>query len=334
MLDHPLENKVWAAEAKFLFKMAECDYSFRSADQTPELFTSMFSDSEIAKRFQLGRSKASYCVSDGLSPMLFGHLCGKLRASDGCFTLLYDETTTKQRIKQMDVLARFWDEGEGVKTQYMTSLFFARATAEDLEEKFVKKLFTPETPLPWDKMFNTSTDGPRINEKLHGLMNTELKSTGHPGILPFLPCSLHVAHNAFHKMLTDLPYDIPQLCFDLHAWFKHSPCKIEDYKKMADDTELDDNRVINIFSRSHNNIWACRKSIATKLFPTASEKLHEPAVWECSRGEKSVRQQEYSDRREMPDFKWSTRRPEEDEGGGERCRWGSPCMHNEQRDSD
>ena len=31
-----------------------------------------------------------------------------------------------------------------------------------------------------------------------------------------------------------------QLAFDLHAWFKQSPCKIEDFAKLAESTNLED----------------------------------------------------------------------------------------------
>ena len=45
---------------------------------------------------------------------------------------MFDETTTQQNKKQMDVLIRFWDEDQNlVVTRYLSSLFFARATAED-----------------------------------------------------------------------------------------------------------------------------------------------------------------------------------------------------------
>ena len=48
-----------AAEAMWLFKTAEEDMSLRNCDNVPLLFQCMFSDSEIAKKFVMGRSKAS-----------------------------------------------------------------------------------------------------------------------------------------------------------------------------------------------------------------------------------------------------------------------------------
>ena len=54
-----LLEKVSAAEAMWLFKTAEEDMSLRNCDNVPLLFQCMFSDSEIAKKFVMGRSKAS-----------------------------------------------------------------------------------------------------------------------------------------------------------------------------------------------------------------------------------------------------------------------------------
>ena len=55
------------------------------------------------------------------------------------------------------------------------------------------------------------------------------------GLLPFLSCSLHIAHNGFHKGIVCFGQDAQQLSFDLHWWFKASPCKVEDYKQLSDD---------------------------------------------------------------------------------------------------
>ena len=50
------------------------------------------------------RSKASYCISNAMGPLMLSKLQDKLSQSDACFTLLFDETTTVQNKKQMDCL--------------------------------------------------------------------------------------------------------------------------------------------------------------------------------------------------------------------------------------
>ena len=108
VLDAALEEKALSAEAKWLFKIARDDITLRSCDNTQELFSSMFSDSEIAKKFTMSRTKASYCITDALSPLLLKKLIEDLSKSDSAFTLLFDETTTLQNRKQMDILLRFF----------------------------------------------------------------------------------------------------------------------------------------------------------------------------------------------------------------------------------
>lgn len=196
----------------------------------------MIPDSQIAHTFSICRTKSAYSVSDGISPLLLKELIIELKESDAYMTLLYDETTTKQNIKQMDVLVRYWDSAVGgTTTRYLTSFFFARAKSEDLEKLITERVVGIED-LPWEKIFNTSSDGPNVNKKLHQLLDNSLKEKGHPGLLPFFPCTLHTVHNAFQKLISTLPNDIPQFCFDLHAWFKNSPCKSEDYAAMAEET--------------------------------------------------------------------------------------------------
>ena len=86
-------------------------------------------------------TKASYCVSDGLGPLMLQYISEDMTLTDTCFTVLYDETTTAQMLKQMDVLVRYWSEASnGIVTKYITSFFFAQATGEHLIELFTEHL--------------------------------------------------------------------------------------------------------------------------------------------------------------------------------------------------
>ena len=236
MLDNPKTAKARSAEAKFLFKVAESDYSLRSCDHTPELFSSMFrpplhktSDcAAVFDHFSLSRTKASYCISDGLGPLVMEKLKEQLESIDSCFTLLFDETTTVQHKKQMDVLIRFWSDQSGsIETRYIDSFFFGRAPGEKIVELLHQLMPTNEKDI-WSKMFNISSDGPHINRKVHRLLDQELRKSGHNGLLPFIGCTLHTMHNGYHKGIKEMSSNIEDLVYDLHAWFKNSPCKEED----------------------------------------------------------------------------------------------------------
>ena len=91
-----------------------------------------------------------------------------------------------------------------------------------------------ECSLPAEKFANISTDGPNINKSLHRKLDSKLKESYlHPGLFPFNPCNLHKCCNAFHKGITIYGKDSENLTFELHAWFKISPCKREDFLQVV-----------------------------------------------------------------------------------------------------
>lgn len=247
-------DKITAAELKWCFKVAECDYSLRSCDDTPLLFCGMFDDSKIASGFKLSRTKASYTFSDGLKPCLSKRLASDISSSSAAFTLLFDETTTLQNCRQLDILCRYWsEEKKEVQVCYLTSFIFGRTSSTELTKKILSLLEDPIFKcMPWDRFFNISCDGPNINKALWNKLDCEIRQRGFKGLLPFMPCSLHIVHNGFHKGIVNFGQDAQQLAFDLHWWFKSSPCKVEDYKELADDSNIEEK---SLFLRHVESRW-------------------------------------------------------------------------------
>ena len=65
----------------------------------------------------------------------------------------------------MDLLVHHWCEtGDEVQTKYLSSLFFGRATAEEIVEMVMKEI--EECGLSPEKMFDISTDGPNRMKSL------------------------------------------------------------------------------------------------------------------------------------------------------------------------
>ena len=76
--------------------------------------------------------------------------------------------------------------------------------------------------LPWEKLFNISSDGPNINKAIWQEFNAKLKALGYKGLINLITCIIHVVHNAFRAgmEMDGLEQMIDQLSYDLHAWFK------------------------------------------------------------------------------------------------------------------
>lgn len=67
--------------------------SIRSSDNIGNLFRGMFSDSQIAQQFQVGRTKAGYLATFGLAPAIIDEINNTCKDLD-FYTLLFDDSMT------------------------------------------------------------------------------------------------------------------------------------------------------------------------------------------------------------------------------------------------
>ena len=68
----------------------------------------MFPDSKVASNISLSRASASHTISEGMAPYFTCQMLADLRNSDLPFCVHFDETTTTQVKKQMDLTVRYW----------------------------------------------------------------------------------------------------------------------------------------------------------------------------------------------------------------------------------
>ena len=113
--------------------------------------------------------------------------------------LVFDETTTNQRQKQMDLLLRFWDGNTNcIVSKYLGPPYFDRATAADLTS-MLTDVMDSDDGIPWERLFYVSSDRPNINKSLWRNLNKNLKDKGYKGLLPLIVCTLHTMHNVLGK---------------------------------------------------------------------------------------------------------------------------------------
>lgn len=232
-------EKVTKAEALWALKTASCEYSFASSDGTPELFRQMF-PGEVSDSFTMSRTKMSYLISDGLGPHLRMKLCTDVRQSDNGYTIQFDETSTSQGRKQCDLLVRYWSEEKGeICVRFLQTLFFGHAKGSDVAEQILETLQEAGYQLPLSRLLSLSSDGPNVNKTIWNLVNKALLDSGLSGLMPFISCNLHTAHNAFRSGLSVYGEECEELAIDLFYWIKSSPARREDYLNVLSDLGLD-----------------------------------------------------------------------------------------------
>ena len=228
------------AENFWLAKVSVSNLSLRSVDNIGDLFRAMFPDSKIAANFKLSRTSASYMIADGMSKYFTQLIVKDLVKSKLPFCIHFDETTSTWVKKQMDLTLRYWSPThEEVWITYYTSLFFGHAEGEKVAVKMYEQLVSDGIPVA--KLVTLVRDGPNVNKTIFQKMD-ELIRHDNPeftGLVDLGSCSIHTIHNAFGKGLEKCGKEIEQLCMDLHALFKYSAARREDFREVHIEMDLD-----------------------------------------------------------------------------------------------
>jgi len=116
--------------------------------------------------------------------------------------------------KQMDVIVRYWSHSrKEIVVHFLSASFFNHAKAVDVARALLDTL-KPDYKFDLGKPLSLSSVGPNVNNVVWKIIDEHLKAEDLHG-LPFIPCSLHVAHNTFRYGLKEYGSEVNQLCRDL-----------------------------------------------------------------------------------------------------------------------
>jgi len=216
------------AEIYWALKVVMSHYSLRSCVGLNDLFKVMFSDSEIANSFALSRTKCTYLINFGLSPIFKSKLIKDIQSSP-YFVASYDESMNRiSQDEQMDVQIRYWNDLSGlVETRYFDSKFIKRPNAVNLLEELNKAL----TELPVKNMLQLSMDGPNTNWKVLELLNNQRSELELSELLDIGSCGLHVIHGAFRTGVEATSWNIKKILKSIWQLFHDSPARRDIYIK-------------------------------------------------------------------------------------------------------
>ena len=133
-----------------------------------QLFQCMFTDSEIAKDFQLSRTKLTYITNFVKVPYFHQLLIDELKNYD-YYSLSFDESLNDfTQTCQMDINIRFRSKAKKNSCIcYFDSKFLGHATANDHLASFNEIMNTIDSR---NKMIQISMDGPSTNWTLFKLI--------------------------------------------------------------------------------------------------------------------------------------------------------------------
>ena len=226
-------DDVTRAEIIWALHVSYHHLSYRCCEDLSPTFQQMFTDSEIAKKFSLGKTKVSYVIVRDLAPYLHDHIA-KVLNDCNYFVACFDEALNHvvQR-GQMDVHIRFWHETQRkVATRYFTSAFLGHARTTDLLEKF-KGVFKEKS---LSKFTQVSMDGPSVNWKFIDGLSNDAFGSDESELLEYGLCGLHVVHGAFQTGHNAVNWNVNSTPRAFYRILKDSPARRADYSSLTGST--------------------------------------------------------------------------------------------------
>ncbi|CAF4651079.1 unnamed protein product [Rotaria sp. Silwood1] len=250
-----LDEKVTRAEAYWAMATAKLGLSYNSSQYIQELFSQMFSDSNIVKEFSMKPRKLSYILSHGTGHYFTKIMLHDLMKAPG-YTLIFDETITVSVRKQLDLHFRYWCERkQEIVVRYYKSIFLGHATAEILFRNMIDTLRADGIDIK--KILMLGRDNPNVNKTVEIMMDQEIRlerekqssSTikSNIGLIHIGSCPLHLIHNSFKIGMDGTNWSIEEFLNNLGFWFSRSPSRREDYLKLAKNLSNDIGKFIRRF---------------------------------------------------------------------------------------
>ncbi len=257
-----LDDKVKKAEILLALKLVASNYSFNSFSDLSDILKVGFTDSDIAQHIKLGATKVSYLVVHGMAPFFSSAFLNECRTGTGYFTIYFDETTTRQVKKQLDIHIGFWStQWKRVLTVYIDSTFLGHAEADKLENAILE--FMEKHSLDPHKLLQCSMDGPTVNLAFLKKINENFSSKGIQPLVDIGTCSLHPMHTAFTKGIETLPFDIEQFANDIYSWFKLSAARRQDFNQVQYEELMES--AGEFFLRPVSSRWLSMEPVCRRL---------------------------------------------------------------------
>jgi hypothetical protein len=216
---------VLKSEIMWVLKTVTSHYSYKSNENTRDIFKFMFPDSTIAERFSMSERKCAYVACHGIYPYFKTQFRRKM--GNEPYVLLFDESLNKHtQKKQLDIHVRLWDH-DTVLTRFYGSSFIGHATAKDM-----LKSFNEDFDLNLANVFQLSMDGPNVNWSFYDILQKDIarETNRDCSMLNLGSCGLHILHNAFKSGVTATKWETSSILSSAYNLFKDAPARREDYE--------------------------------------------------------------------------------------------------------
>ncbi|XP_065677145.1 uncharacterized protein LOC136092602 [Hydra vulgaris] len=211
---------VTKAEILWTLNVVMSHFSLRSCLNLNEIFKFMFSDSKIASKFALGKTKCGYLINFGLVPYYRDQLISEVIANLESMNVTFKN-------EQMDCGVRYWDSNSGVvKVRYIDSKFLRPPNAQNLFDKLIEAT----EMFDLGKLIQVSMDGPNVNWEVLKMLNEHRQEKRYSDIVNMGSCSC-----SWCPTDSKLPkVGVGKIFRAMYNLFKESPAKIDEFIRVCE----------------------------------------------------------------------------------------------------
>ena len=203
------------AEVRWAMFVAKHNVAFLTSDHASRLFSKMFPDSAIAKKFGCGHTKTTAIIKEALAPYYLNKV---LSSMSNPFSLMMDESNDKTD-KSCIILVRTLDTKLGeVRSRFLDMPIVNIGNAANLFNAL--KLSLSKHNLDFSNSVAFMSDTTNVMKGARSGIQ-KLISNEHPDIYD-VGCICHLADLTVKAGMQALPVNIDQLLIDVFYYFQHS----------------------------------------------------------------------------------------------------------------
>lgn len=258
------EDQISSAEILLMLRSVKHNHSFRSSDDFIPVLRAAFNN-PIVNGMMMSAAKVSYSITYGIAPYFHDQMVRDM--SNTWYTLIVDETTTEQSVKQFDMHVRYWSPRQDkIVRCYFGSAFLSHACSNDLTSSVVQALSNDSLPIT--KLIHVGADGPNVNKAFKNQLNDSIVLLGGRKLIDIGSCNIHIVHNGFHAGIAsvDQSWGVEDFLNDIFAFFRKYPSRPEDFAKVQAALNMEK----KAFKRYVSNRWLSVAPVCCRIIESWS----------------------------------------------------------------
>lgn len=226
------EEKIVAAEIIHVYHAVKHTISYRSLDCYANLSSVLFSDSKVAVKCTIGRTKAAAIAYNVLGPNSLEHHISYLK--NGIYFSISSDATNHGCIKIFPILARYYSPDRGLQICLLDFYEDSNETAIAIHSNLETRL--KQLGLDLKNVSSYSADNANVNFGIHHSVY-QLLLKDNANLYPS-QCAAHMLHNSVKFAIDKCEFDVEHLVLKVYSHLSYHAKRVDKLKSCFEDAGI------------------------------------------------------------------------------------------------